>query len=337
MKRLQMLRKSISLILTALILTLSGCGIENESSDTSLAESFISEDSNAYASGDLSGADVEVDLSEKQVINFAFPEDSGYWILKRVNDINRCLIEQGSEYALNIISVSDSDNIESYCDGVLKLIESGVKIDLIFTGVNSSEDSVGSYTTFTRANLLEPLTGYLESENGKGFYEKYPQKIWDTMKQSGDIYAVNLSSNLMFTEQIMMNEQLMEKYDITHDDLTGKQLWEMLDIFEKVAQGEVEKSGDKIVLLADEGFSRVHLYEREAISAGVFIRYSDKKVVFTLDDEDYLKHLRAVYDISKLGNVVSASKIIGKECDLVFSYALHILSFLNLQNTLIRI
>ncbi len=125
--------------------------------------------------------------------------------------VNEKLKEKAPSYQIEFvnISVDFSKGYREYLDEYLNALEAA-EVDIVSCpGVYGTYDI---YAMMIQKNMLESLSDFMaETELGKELYNSYPSKIWETVKDSGEIYGILTPyTNLNF--YAVVNQQYYSKY-----------------------------------------------------------------------------------------------------------------------------
>ncbi|MCI5883443.1 MAG: hypothetical protein PUG66_10285 [Clostridiales bacterium] len=152
---------------------------------------------------------------------------------ERAEYINEVLQEKGFGYHTQWICESDlapSDYMET-----LKDLKKEKKGDILFSGAGRTGEEP-SYDLAIKNKLLDNMTTYLKTKEGKKLKEAFPEKIWQMTEQKGKYYGVNLDSepyaNYMFVDLESVDENTLP------GKVTSKNI---VSILEKIKIKEAEK------------------------------------------------------------------------------------------------
>lgn len=149
--------------------------------------------------------------------------------------LNDALVEKGADYVLRVKMVTDYD--EDYRQSLINAKKKKEPLDIIAVGTqfegNKEEDK---YVEAIHAGLLTPLSDYLQSEEGKAFYDMYTKTQWKDMTVDGKIYSYDWRKMPIQDLCVAVNKKYLEKYNLHVDENTT--LEELADMAELVAKGE---------------------------------------------------------------------------------------------------
>lgn len=130
---------------------------------------------------------------------------------------------------------------------------------------------------------------------------------------NGEIYGINGRADLVFgPPSYIVNKDIMRKYNLSVEDL-NKPIYELENILKMVAEGEKENSKFRVIALdrcVAFNLSDISLGYLDSISVSLY-NNTMKNVESVLDDEEYLRWLKALWQYANKGFVGSSSNILG--------------------------
>ena len=201
--------------------------------------------------------------------------------------LNSYLEQQGKPYYVTFLPVEFDDfgMQTDYAEKLEKLLQSDQNIDIFYTGSVKS-----NYDYFIENGYLLDLTDYLNSDEGKAFYESLPPDRWQTASRNGRIYGASGYIGGYITPRCyLVNRSLMEKYGFTEKDFNCP-LSEMEEMFKTVKEGEGK---DFYPLLSHIEFDISSFY---SISKSVGIDRSTNTPQLLSGNEEYMAMTEALYD-----------------------------------------
>ncbi len=222
-----------------------------------------------------------------------------------VKAINNYLNESGCDYSVEFINIpsiigKDNNNItaEEYSQCVEEYVDEGNQLDICYTGMSCDQSWIQGYDILSSDGYLQELDSYLLTEEGKSLYESMPEPKWESLKRNGAIYGINgYPYNCRTDISYSVNTELMDKYQITEEELT-RPLNEIEDILENVQAGEADNKNFSALSISWSP-SYTYNYCADGYIDGVFLdeQNPDDPVHYILDDKEYIEQLRQVYNI----------------------------------------
>ena len=237
------------------------------------------------------------DYSNKTKLVYLVPNDNkpGWLTIRRINE---ALDEQGAPYYIVFQGLPWSDqNTSIYGAAVRKNVESA---DLLFTGWPG-----GDYIALAEEDLLLCLDEYLASEEGKSLYEALPADNWYAITVGKSVYGVSGYPYVKNTPpSYTANRGLMEKYKITEEDLS-KPLYELEDVIRRVYEGEKGTKGFTPIHTTPSDIDR--FVGEKPISSSVTLNEETGQAHLLLENPEYVKWLKTLYDFYRKGYVAVAT------------------------------
>lgn len=203
--------------------------------------------------------------------------------------INRKLNGDGYDFKMSIAELAyASPYVAEYGD---MMLESDA--DILFTGINNGADESAwtpGYKGIMEDKFLK-LDDYLKNSK---LYDYYPEKLWDSVRVNGSIYCIpnpNTMSRcfaIVFKKSAYTKEQI-ESFDNTMDGIV------------KLITDE-----DKLYYTSTGFMSMYGIWQ--SFSQGIY--FEDEEVKSLLDNELYIKGLKALNDLAKKGQLVGKGKSI---------------------------
>lgn len=281
------------LIFICILLTILSCGCtaadpENKGgSDTT--------DSGLEASTVNSFEEVTKKYPDKTVLVWAI---EGYIQSMKTSVINEYLDSLGCDFAVCFLPL-DNDGMYGTVSHIMlinKMLEDGGQMDIISSGSVSIgiDDCTNSYHSLVEDGVLIPLDDYLaDTEIGRKLYSLMPEKHWEGLKVSGQIYGVDGSMHtLSYCTGYTVDKAIADKYGF---DINVSPC-EQLDIIAEIAKEHT--------VCYNLPFNIPEIYAPVyAITDAVYWDNSENKAKCILENEDYLQTLKAYYILRKNGFV----------------------------------
>jgi putative aldouronate transport system substrate-binding protein len=220
---------------------------------------------------------------------------------QQILQINQRLLELDQDYFIDF-QMLDSEN---YVTRVNDLINSDTPPDLIGGGLQPDAKN-GTYLGIEN-NWFLPLDDDLQNtQAGQTLWNAIPEKFWETMRFSGHYYGVctvmNISHNAYY-----VNKSLMEKYDITREDLEGASLNELQEILARVKEGEGDEctvvKTDWTPLTGFQTYYRVMLEPDDYTADALVLQLGDSEhqVVNLYETQEFRDWLDMMYTYQQAG------------------------------------
>ncbi len=275
--------------------------LSSENSSLSTENSGFSDDSGNTENSDLykenfpSYEEVQAEYPDKTVLVWAIVR-TGYeshapFPSAKLNDY---LDEQGYDFAVCFKPVYYAFTDEVFPDPMLtevkELLGDGEQIDII---------SPMNYDEFVFDGLYEPLDEYSETEIGRGLYNAFPEKFWESMRINGGIYGLCGDMAVVFSPDrgYYVNAELAEKYGY---DVT-KPILEQLDILKAVKENEKNTDIFSTHLELDNIVSFVNV---KMLSSAVYWNSDTHSAELSIDNPQYIEWLR-LFDTLKNENLLN--------------------------------
>lgn len=147
-----------------------------------------------------------------QVLTWVIPDMvSEEGLQGKIDTLNKKLLEDGYAFALQVKTVSWS----AYRQQVVSMLDSG-EVDIVSTGMDMTDGSLGYGQDFVRCGYLEELSGYLATEKGQRLKEWYSELEWKSVETDGKIYtlpnqySIKGGSFLAFNKNYITDEMLQD-------------------------------------------------------------------------------------------------------------------------------
>ncbi len=203
-----------------------------------------------------------------------------------VNAINNELNQNNYDFLVKFIEIPyDTEN--TYTEQVKSLLNSGEKVDIIYSGSPNSyelDEYNSSYYRFIKEGIFEPLNQFMNTNSGKSLLEAFPEKHLKAMKVNDEIYGINGSLTTLATDNILL---------VNQDN--GNILWEHDHIY---TLNEITKVMEKAIFSKDISPLKMysqHLsyyYFKNSVEVTKCLYIDGEKVIFNLDDKEYIKYLK---------------------------------------------
>ncbi len=244
---------------------------------------------------------IEEKYPNKTVLTWVYSDF--YYIAPALSSaVNEYLNETGASYVIYFDEVAE----DGFEDEINRRIAAGEVPDII-----SQHMGYGGYVSeMTRAlknDWALQLDEYLQTEEGQKLWASIPEKYWEICSYYGHYYGYG--TDLPYTDAYAyyVNTEMMEKYDITAEELAEMDLADMGDIFAEVYEGE---AGNVNVLKID-GNIRVDtsgalysLVECSGTGSSAFVfnaRTEEREIVNLYEDEYAVNYFNALSEYNKAG------------------------------------
>lgn len=204
-----MLRNFMCLLLSSIIMLLSGCSFQSNHLDTTVTELTW-------------------------VMPAMWDQDEQE---NREAALNAALEEKEYPYHVTLDVISP----ETYFQTCLSYSEIHKPVDLMFYGPAMFDEMIALHR-FYYSGLVLPLQSYLETDSGRKLKGIYPEIIWDASQINGDVFGIPspfVPPAAPIT--ILWDRELAEKYDV-HPEKWDDLPYHYQDEIEKVSAGEYNRS-----------------------------------------------------------------------------------------------
>ena len=276
-----MLKKLIPFVLVFAILSLLGCGNQNQiqSQETQVQET--------QAQGGQT----------QETLKWALFGMSGD-LTPYEDSVNHVLLEKGLPYRISFenIQISFDGDYETYVQAYADAVKSG-DYDLInCPGRQSSHDLL---EVLVDSGDLLPLSDWLNNDQtGRSLKASYPDIVWEALDYQGDVYgAATLSGE--YNYYLIANADVAQKYDIDVQDITFQDLE---DVLRTVSDGEKKDGNNGFIVSANmpyflQGGYEYSFCEIVCIDTGA----GQLRAESILDNEDFLAHIERLNHWQKEG------------------------------------
>lgn len=201
-----------------------------------------------------------------------------------IGKINAALYEDGCQYDVELIQIPQ-DPVRSYEEQVREYEESSGSLDVVSAGYG--------YITNMGAGYRFIKSGYFTRLDNLSDFTAVPEKLWETVKVSGEIYTVpglnfNDSSTTVFFNKAYISEDKIAAFD-----------------------GDLNKLGDMLSgLSADKKFSPIYYNPDYAdfavtrpytIKGGLLLDNVSHKAVVPYEYDDFKEHARTLNNLYRAG------------------------------------
>jgi len=229
------------------------------------------------------------------------------------NEINSYLIQNGSDYVVFFQSLTDEQQIiYHHANDRLTSEERKKIICELLENVDVMLIDRNNYFELARKGYFEPWSSYLSTEEGIKLYNSLPQNNWKSCDVDGEIYGINGRADLVLgPPSYIVNKDIMTKYNLSVEEL-NKPIYELESVFEMVAEGEKDNSKFRVIALdrcVAFNLSGISLGYLDSISVSLY-NDTKKEAESVLDDEEYLRWLKALWQYANKGFVGSPSNIL---------------------------
>lgn len=212
-------------------------------------------------------------------------------IYKKFNEL---LVEKGADYTVKFVGFDPMD-IEINQNKLLSMKENGRQLDLFMTGFGTEEITTNTWSV--ENDLLEPLDGYLQSEQGRKLYDQFDEKIWDRVKINETIYGLNNNSEMYYPTAIYINEEVAESLGVE----VPKEIHGLDQLEELLKQVNIKNDG-KIIPFAYAGSDLRHLTGYDFFGNGIAANYNTDGIPYVLnpfEDPDVVALLESFERLEK--------------------------------------
>lgn len=284
------------LMIVCILLTLCSCSytaIDSEHSDD-----ITTSESNQAASDNDDFEEVSKKYPDKTVLVWAI---EGYIQSVKTSAINEYLDSLGCDFAVCFLPVADNVMCDANSDKttleqIKKMTNEGQQLDIVYSVslLSGTDDCINSYHSLVKDGALIPLDDYLaNTEIGKNLYSLMPEKHWEGLKVSGQIYGVSgAMSTLSCYTGYSVDKTIADEYGF---DVNASPL-EQLDILSEIAKEHT--------VCFPQYFNFPNLYSPAyLITWSVYWDNSEGKAKCILENEGFLRNLETYYTLRKNGFV----------------------------------
>ncbi len=284
------------LIIVCIILTLCSCSYT--AMDSGHSDDFITPKSNQVTSNNSSFEEVSELYPDKTILVWAV---EGYVGSMRTMEINEYLNGLGCDFAVCFLPVDDTFNYnqglhKTYLQQIDDMINSDKQIDIVYSSniVVGIDDCIDNFHRMVEDGLLISLDEYLNNtEIGKKLYNLMPNKHWEGLKISGQIYGVDGSMNtLSYYTGYSIDKAIADEYGF---DVNSSPC-EQLDIVAEISKEHAVSFIQYFTL--PEKYASAYL-----ITEAVYWDNSHNKAKCILENESFLRNLKIYYTLKKNGFV----------------------------------
>lgn len=229
------------------------------------------------------------------------------------DEINSYLIHNGTDYVVFFQSLTEEQKlISSHANDRLSSEERKKIICELLNNVDIMLIDRNNYFELARKGYFEPWNSFLSTEKGMKLYNSLPQNNWKSCDVNGEIYGINGRADFVFgPPSYIVNKDIMRKYNLSVKDL-NKPIYELENILKMVAEGEKENSNFRVIALdkcVAFNLSGISLGYLDSISVSLY-NNTMKNAESVLDDEEYLRWLKALWQYANKGFVGSLSNLL---------------------------
>jgi hypothetical protein len=189
-------------------------------------------------------------------------------VIAKLNDL---LVEKGKDYVLRAEYMPNYT--EEYFDTLVACKGNEETLDIFTTPSQlDGEKEENKYRKCVDAGLMEPLNDFLDSSQGKTFYDTYYKEQWDGLRVDGKIYSYDWRSMGGQDICLVIKQSYIDKYQLVIDDTTT-----MADVFAMAKNvSEQENNGHLAPILWSMGVDERSLKEYPVEGLGKLRKqYSD--------------------------------------------------------------
>jgi len=133
-------------------------------------------------------------------------------IYKQFNDL---LLEKGADFVVEFKGMDVGDP-EIYQKELRDMKANGDQIDLLETGFGT--ETMDTNIAAVEGDLLDPLTPYLQTDDGQKLFNQFDEKAWESTSVEGTHYGPNTSPILSNSIYLFFNQKMTDTYDIQLPD-----------------------------------------------------------------------------------------------------------------------
>ena len=164
-----------------------------------------------------------------------------------------------------------------------------------FTTIDESGNN--AYHKYIYNGIFEPLNKYFDTDLGKKLYEIMPVEHWKALTVNGNIYGIDGAMHTLSDDYgYYINAELAEKYGFDIYQPFESQV----DVLDKIAANE---KCDLIATYNNFGTASYTVDIKE-ITPAVYFDEAEMTAKCILDNPEFIKRLRFIYDMRKKGYVV---------------------------------
>jgi putative aldouronate transport system substrate-binding protein len=178
-----------------------------------------------------------------------------------------------------------------YIDLLNDAVKSGTQIDIAFIG--GGDIAIDWYMQAYKSGLTEPLDALFQTDTGKVIYEKYPEKIWNSMRIYGEIHGIftNITKGYQYGYDI--NPSWYAKNKTINDSITNE-LSSLISIVPEEEPVYIMTSSHVVDIASMFGYSHV--------AAGVVLNSDSVLSIFESESlRSHLRDLRYLYEQGHIG------------------------------------
>lgn len=203
--------------------------------------------------------------------------------------INKYLVEKiGVELDVEIISWGDWDTKR----GVM--VSTNEPYDIMFT-------NMGTFVHDVELGAFKDITELLETTPDlKGLM---PDMYWDSVKVNGQIYGVPTYKDSSMTGYFIWDKEMLDKYEIKNvEELNTLEKAE--PALQKITDGEKKPA---LILAQGQGIAPIEFYDQMGLGLPIGVKVDDteRKVVYTFNQENVRKHYDHLHSMFKKGIINS--------------------------------
>lgn len=266
--------------------------------DSKHSDDITTSESNQAASDSDSLEEVSELYPNKTILVWAV---DGHVGSMRTAEINEYLNGLGCDFAVCFLPVKDTVMFNSNSDKTSlqqtkKMINDGQQLDIIYSSnlIANMDDCISSYHSMVEDGLFISLDEYLNNTDiGKKLYSLMPEKHWEGLKISGQIYGVSGSMNtLSCYTGYSVDKAIADEYGF---DVNVSPI-EQLDILSEIAKEHT--------VCFPQSFSAPNAYSPAyLITEATYWDNSEGKAKCILENEGFLHNLEMFYTLRKNGLV----------------------------------
>lgn len=321
------MKKLITLLASALMI-FAGCADSSSPNDESVNSQSVtvtekvSETSSIqpdFSGTDTSPGSKEIDCSlypDKPHLKLMLPINRTFSseLLERTSELlestNEMLDKKGCSFAIDLVIINELKihPLSYYAE----CLEKGRNVDIVVTGVGVSAEVASSkdyephdntYHECVEKGWLEPLDGYLDTDEGRRLCESLGTARLEPLMADGHIYGISTSE--MLCPALLFNKQTAEKYGFDISAFDGK-LSSLEPVLERMKSDGIAGLG-----ICDYGFDLMYeeYLDFSLDRSGVFINERTGKAENIFENEDFIKLAELMHRYNTLGYIVNAEGI----------------------------
>jgi ABC-type glycerol-3-phosphate transport system substrate-binding protein len=297
------------------VLLMAGCQQSVSTESTTGQETQMEEDLN-LATGQETQTEEDLNLTTLVV-------DNPHMTTDVVDAVNNYLREQNCSYRIRGINLlqetRENYNLTdvgswSHTKYIEEYIDSGKQVDIVYGAEDQYTCGHWSFINLYQDGYLACLEDYMDTEAGKTLYASMPEAYWEALRacSGGQLYGIcgypyNLKTNPVY----FVNKELMEKYNLTEEDLT-KPIGELKALLEEIQRGEEEDGTFYALRLMPWNFygtTSQYGFNWRIMNIVMDEEQPDPSASFLLDDEQLQEMVTDTYELYQDENIKATMNV----------------------------